>query len=464
MKTLIAVGLLASLLSLENTNAQLVTVEDIRSCTDYAKQLDEECNKAPDSAWISCDPDSESTTAKVLGNLISYGGKGAIMGAAFTQGQDAGCGELSKYAGVVNGALAAFSMACNQAGKTCIEKCTKLRSHLSSTENCSNPNKVDDPRVPETTTATQQLNAIKTFENNAELGIQKCAKIGADGNQQSAMFTQAVMTVKQQATACETANKGGGGPDYCKLNPTDVACLQATGSRNCNDTSMANEPVCACMVYGKCNNGQLGKLNAGGLGPDGTGAAGAGLGAGMGGAGGLNAESTAAGGAGFGFGDMGSMDLPPGSYQAKSDGPAAGGGRGGGGGGFGGGRGSAGSGEKGYPQQRTLSGGRDSLFSGVSRGGGNNSKGSSNSYGGRTGGAGSEPSLYNGINRPRLDSRGIAAKTPNLAEFLPGGRLDRKAQALAGITGPDGITGPHSNIWQKIKIRYQAVRNTLIQN
>jgi hypothetical protein len=45
---------------------------------------------------------------------------------------------------------------------------------------------------------------------------------------------------------------------------------------------------------------------------------------------------------------------------------------------------------------------------------------------------------------------------------LPGGKFDPRARGIAGISGPDGITGPHSNIWQKIQNRYQAEKPKLI--
>lgn len=54
---------------------------------------------------------------------------------------------------------------------------------------------------------------------------------------------------------------------------------------------------------------------------------------------------------------------------------------------------------------------------------------------------------------------------PNLKDFLPGGIYNRnRHRGIAGETydvGIDGITGPHSNIWMKIKNRYQAITPTL---
>ena len=51
---------------------------------------------------------------------------------------------------------------------------------------------------------------------------------------------------------------------------------------------------------------------------------------------------------------------------------------------------------------------------------------------------------------------------PDLSKFLPGGQYDPKLRGLAGSGGPDGITGPHSNIWQKIQNRYRVMSPTLL--
>jgi hypothetical protein len=49
----------------------------------------------------------------------------------------------------------------------------------------------------------------------------------------------------------------------------------------------------------------------------------------------------------------------------------------------------------------------------------------------------------------------------DLKQFLPGGKMD-PARGLAGISGPDGITGPNSDIWKKINIRYFSVKHSLL--
>lgn len=49
----------------------------------------------------------------------------------------------------------------------------------------------------------------------------------------------------------------------------------------------------------------------------------------------------------------------------------------------------------------------------------------------------------------------------DLRQFLPGGKFDPQ-RGLAGAAGPDGITGPHSNIWEKVQNRYKVLSPTLM--
>jgi hypothetical protein len=46
----------------------------------------------------------------------------------------------------------------------------------------------------------------------------------------------------------------------------------------------------------------------------------------------------------------------------------------------------------------------------------------------------------------------------DLRQFLPGQNLDA-TRGIAGISGPDGITGPNSSLWKKIRVRYGSQRN-----
>jgi hypothetical protein len=77
--------------------------------------------------------------------------------------------------------------------------------------------------------------------------------------------------------------------------------------------------------------------------------------------------------------------------------------------------------------------------------------GGSGGWGGGSGGS------NNGGGSARPGEAKAGATGPSLRDFLPGGGLDPKRanRGLAGISGPDGITGPHSDIWKKVQNRYQ---------
>lgn len=55
---------------------------------------------------------------------------------------------------------------------------------------------------------------------------------------------------------------------------------------------------------------------------------------------------------------------------------------------------------------------------------------------------------------PRLRTRSVPSLGVDLRRFLPQWHGTRRA---ASMTGPDGITGPHSNLFQKVRIRYEWV-------
>jgi hypothetical protein len=60
----------------------------------------------------------------------------------------------------------------------------------------------------------------------------------------------------------------------------------------------------------------------------------------------------------------------------------------------------------------------------------------------------------------RIKKFNQAEENVDLSQFLPGGAKDPR-RAIAGIVGPDGITGPHSSNWEKIHVRYRRLTETL---
>lgn len=70
------------------------------------------------------------------------------------------------------------------------------------------------------------------------------------------------------------------------------------------------------------------------------------------------------------------------------------------------------------------------------------------------GGNGSGDGSGNGDGRGGLPG----GEQMNLSQFLPGSKIDMQRRGLAGASGPDGITGPNTDIWQKISNRYNSMR------
>jgi hypothetical protein len=81
-------------------------------------------------------------------------------------------------------------------------------------------------------------------------------------------------------------------------------------------------------------------------------------------------------------------------------------------------------------------------------------------------GAGGAPAMGgtnnsgNANNRNQYGSAGNTTGKIDLRQFLPGGKFDPR-RGLAGISGPDGITGPSSDLFAKVNIRYRAVLPSL---
>ncbi|GIL16685.1 MAG: hypothetical protein BroJett040_04360 [Oligoflexia bacterium] len=77
---------------------------------------------------------------------------------------------------------------------------------------------------------------------------------------------------------------------------------------------------------------------------------------------------------------------------------------------------------------------------------------------GGPGGAGTAGGGVGGPNgRPGIGPNG---QQPDWRKFLPGGQYDPR-RGIAGVTGPDGITGPATNLFDKVHNRYGAVGHTL---
>lgn len=224
----------------------------------------------------------------------------------------------------------------------------------------------------------------------------------------------------------------------CKKYPHAAIC---TGNKpvDCADPQMRmSNVVCICMTNpsdSRCAGGGIDIVGSAGRG--GGGRAGSGAADGV-------------GGAGLGGGAMpldlasesnGMGNVAPGR-AADPKGGTLGGGSGGNKSGL--------SGDTGSPKGNPGVAGREPPNKNINSGYYGGGSGGGNYSGGRYGGGGSYGS-----------TSGAANANFDLKPYLPNGKLDA-TRGLANSAGPDGITGPNSNIWQKVKVRYYTVSPSLL--
>lgn len=233
----------------------------------------------------------------------------------------------------------------------------------------------------------------------------------------------------QSVKAC-SGKLGSSLAQMCAQNPALAVCASLQGPISCNDPAVAaTNTTCICQNNpadprcGSIDNSSQWVSNTG--------------------SGADSSTLSDASAFGDGLGDlMGGDELAMGTPSEAGDNQLAKGNLGGGGGGLGGGG---------------TGGGGGGASGGTGRGGsGANADILKGSYGGRGGGSGG--SYGYGSRDPGAGYGTGATANPNvdLNKFLPGGKMD-PSRGLAGVSGPDGITGPNSDIWKKIRTRYFAV-------
>jgi hypothetical protein len=374
------------------------------------------CIQDTDAAKADCNQENDEGIQSAERTLSTFAvGTGSQMGIA------AACTGIGKLVTGANAAVIYFSQNCSSARSKCLSSCqTAVR----------------------VTTASNQTGELTIVNQN----LSSCRALDTNISQATQAIQNMVSTV-QGAQSCATQTS----PElmtYCGANPTAIGC--ANLATDCSNPAIAaSNPICICKNNPSAANCTGLSAKAGGNGGS-FDASSKGLGAG---------GSGLAGGASLGADNLlndPSWQGDPNMKPSKGSGDEAGGSKGGrplmdGGGGSGGGddgrSGGAGGGQNGLAVNAGFRGGGGG-------GGWGSGSGSGNSGGDGSGRYGAEPGTQG-------NSQG-----PNLRDFLPGGGMDPKNgnRGLAGVSGPDGITGPNSNIWKKVQNRYQihVERATLI--
>ena len=392
----------------QNNDSQPSSAE--QSCQNLRNQM-AVCYQQSQEAVMGCKEEKDSDLQAVLREVRD---KTAMADQVLTNtGINGACGVILKSTSTVASAFLAFQQSCNEKRNRCISTCTQIKEQ-SDSMGCDRLDNFG---------SIVNLSGSLNDCNNLKVVVDQ-------GNQ----FAQDLPGLAQQAAACQSAMNGQPIPEICATNPTAIVCQQAGNTGSCNDPSQATSVVCACRNGPNTTACQMAMSNSQKLNSQGSS---------MTAASNSRLQNAATGGkAGSGapdFGDLAS-EMAAGSFKAQPSEEI--GGRMGGSANVGGGGGAGGSG--GADSAADSAGGiSTNVNGGFGRGGGGG--GGAWNGGGNAGGAGK---YAGGVG---IEGNGF----PNLNKFRPQMNYQGSPRRdLAGVVGSDGMLGPHANLWQTIKNRY----------
>lgn len=400
------------------------TQTNANDCTSQYTEILNECTGAIEETNHTCDEKNDSGMTGVANTASQLG---LMLGQQTSSSIQSACSQMASYSAAANAAVAAYRLNCNNSLGTCRSTCRRLVEFVESNPTCT---------IQGYQSTVGQNAAVL---NNAESKVERCDQFESKV-QEATQAINNVANTMQNASRCATETSGTAAaiPEICKTNPNLPGCV-ASGPVDCTNPDLAGTKVCVCSknpndpicmnentqgggstYYSSTNPGarlnSMGSDFSGGdlpslpgieHGARGSGGSGEAVDGKMGGSAGISSSGDGGGGAAAGAGG--------GAAEAEED-------------------------------------GSQSVNAGFYGGGG--------SFGGY--GAGGKQAA---AGRPgQLGKGAVPGKNgaPDLRQFLPGGKFDPKARGLAGAGGPDGITGPHSNIWKKIQNRYQVLTPTLM--
>ncbi|XGC81326.1 hypothetical protein ACES2L_02365 [Bdellovibrio bacteriovorus] len=392
------------------------------TCKQQFTLLLEECSKQLESTAYSCDEKNDQGMTSVADSASQL----ALMMGQQTGGSvQAACSGMAKVSQAANAAVAAYRINCSSEISSCKSTCVKAREFVAANARCLG---ADGPHV---------LNA---FNAQAEGELKKCDSYTAKIDQANQAI-QNYGNTSMNASQCEELTSGDVAPtpEFCAANPTAPNCTGLTGSVDCKDPTQAStNKVCICAnnpsdpaCFNQQKAGSAFSATAGGIDASSR------LGAAKG-------DSMSFDGADLGgLPNIAQGSFTPGGGEGvdgqQGSGNPVGGGSGGSSGGSGSGGGSGGASETSTDVNAGFYGGGGARF------------GSGGSVGGSSG-----------------DGRGVAnvgaagtPSGPDLRKFLPGGQFDPR-RGISGMNGQDGITGPNSDIWQKVQNRYRVMAPSLL--
>jgi hypothetical protein len=364
--------------------------------------LIDKCNSQLSSTDTFCDQKSNSDLNSVdsmAGQIIT------LMGQQTSSSLSAACGRMASLSQAANAAWAGYATACNTAISGCSSTCSAVDNYLKVNKQCTG------------SPMAAQCQAYSSKTNQANMAMSN--------------YTATM----SQSSNCSALN--GSTPTVCTLYPTASGCGTVTNLDDCNTSATAAATqVCICYKNPSASGCTAVSANSQTDSPLGK----------------VDLASTTASTAASNY-DPGDITGLPAVQQAALQNQTGQGidGKQGGGANLGGSGGSGGAnpatGGRGGAKEKDQIAVNSGFYGG---GGGGSSWGSGG--GGSQGGGGGIGGYLSAIKN----------KMPNLRQFLPGGQFDPKLRGIAGESGPDGMTGPNSNIWQKIQNRYQVTSPTLL--
>lgn len=399
-----------------NTSATMTTAD----CLSQMSQLVDKCTTQEDSTSHSCN-DSEDPTMNSTLNTLQQAA--VVLGQQTASSVTAACSKMAGLSEAANAAVAAYQANCSAAINSCNSACASAVSFWNKQKGCAeqvSATMVGPPQVPPT-----------TLYDRAKDSMKACQGFNAKAQQAQQAVQNYAMTAAN-AAHCADSTSGTPTPQLCQQNPNLEGCSAI--NMDCSNAAMASNKVCICSKNPNdptCLATQSASVNSQSNGTDMA-----------------SKVSTTSGG------DIGDLGATPDIAQGKlptdgADAPIDG--KQGAGVSFGNSTGN----DVAAATKKVAADGKEAA---------NGSSVNSGFYGGGSGGSfGSYGSDSSGSSSNFMQRMGSALKkgTSDLRQFLPGGQLDPR-RGLAGASGPDGITGPNSNIWEKIQNRYQVVRPTLI--
>lgn len=387
-------------------------------CSMQFQKLMAQCSNEIASTDGNCDQKNNqgmnSASSMASQMALAYGAKAASS-------ISESCTSMAALSATINAAVAAYRLTCSSAIKDCNSTCSSAQRYLATTAACQT-----DPN----------LTAMKAQASDS---VYQCASYTAKiGEAQQAMTN--IAQTAANASQCASLTSADGSSDLaslCAANPSLAGCENVV--MDCNNPTMASNKVCICSKN-PSDPSCLGTSNV-------VGDSGGGL---------ATIDNSSRTGSSASASDF-TGDLPNiGIEQAElsSSGSDAGiDGKQGGGVSFGGSSGASGSGGKQGGEGTDPA--KSTAVNGGFRGGG----GGGGMFGG---GGGSDGEGQGGFFNSAANA--LAAKGgPDLRQFLPGGgKYNPNARGVAGATGPDGITGPHTDIWKKVQNRYQVMSPSLL--